>query len=104
MPRRSAAALISIARPDGQPDRLFPPASLSQAERVIFIDIVAACSASHFRAQDLPLLTRYVETVALSDHAAKKLRTRSSTGSVGSFGPASNRVVAWRDAACDPLV
>ena len=25
-------------------------------------------------------------------------------GSVGSFGPASSRVVAWRDAACDPLV
>jgi hypothetical protein len=59
---------------DGEPSRLEPPASLSESERTIFIDLVNACDAKHFRQSDLPLLVRYVEAAALSDQAAQELR------------------------------
>jgi hypothetical protein len=51
---------------------LIPPATLSDREREIFAATVAACG--HLRSSDLPLLQRYVEVVALSDHAAERLR------------------------------
>ena len=73
MPRKSAAEL-SVPSVDGRPPRLRPPASLSEAERKVFIDTVSACKPEHFRPSDLPLLSRYAEIVALSDHTAKQLR------------------------------
>jgi hypothetical protein len=47
---------------------------LSEGERSIFIDVVANCTANHFRASDLPLLCRYVESAALAEQAAAELR------------------------------
>jgi len=54
--------------------RLRPPASLSEAERSIFVDLVAANPPSHFRESDLPLLCRYCEATALAEQAARELR------------------------------
>ena len=68
--RRSIASLV--ANVDGSPPRLTPPSSLSDREREIFAATVAA--SGHLRASDMPLLCRYVEIVALSDHAAERLR------------------------------
>ena len=69
--RKSSASLVAIVPGSA---RLTPPATLSEAERVVFIDLVSACDPKHFKPSDLPLLTRYVETVAMSDHAGRKLR------------------------------
>ena len=73
MPRKSAASL-SVLAVDGKPSKLHPPASLSEAERTIFVDVVAATDPRHFRPSDLPLLVRYAEACALGDLAAQELR------------------------------
>jgi hypothetical protein len=73
MPRRSAAAL-SVMAVDGKPKRLEPPTSLSDVERKLFIDLVTACDATHFRPSDLPLLCRYCEAAVLAEQAAQELR------------------------------
>jgi phage terminase small subunit len=73
MPRKSAAAQ-TITSPSSLPNRLRPPSSLSETERKIFSNLVAACSADHFRPSDLPLLCCYVEAVDLAERAAKELR------------------------------
>jgi phage terminase small subunit len=74
MPRKSAASL-SVVRLDGRPGRLRPPASLSEDERVVFLDLVTACKPEHFTASDLPLLCRYCEAAVLGEQAAVHLRT-----------------------------
>ena len=71
---RKSAAALSVIPIDDKPNRLEPPASLSEAERKVFIDIVTACEPQHFRAADLPLLVRYVEACVLADQAAEELR------------------------------
>ena len=73
MPRKSAASL-TVVQLDGRASRLRPPASLSDPERAIFVDLVESCQASHFRKSDLPLLVRYAEACALADLAAEHLR------------------------------
>jgi phage terminase small subunit len=73
MPRRSAASL-SVPAVNGQPPRLHPPASLSEAERTIFIDLVTACEPKHFHPSDMVLLCRYCEACALAELAAAELR------------------------------
>ena len=70
--RKSVASLVALNGVDGSPPRLTPPSSLSDPERRIFAATVAA--SGHLRASDTPLLCRYVEIVALSDHAAERLR------------------------------
>ena len=69
--RKSAANLAALSA-NGASSRLTPPSSLSDPERRIFAATVAACG--HLRSSDMPLLCRYVEIVALSDHAAERLR------------------------------
>ncbi|HEX9072974.1 MAG TPA: P27 family phage terminase small subunit [Pseudolabrys sp.] len=71
---RKSTAELSVIAVDGKPPRLEPPASLSEAERIIFTALVASCDARHFQASDLPLLVRYCEACALADLAAAELR------------------------------
>ena len=59
---------------NGEPPRLKPPASLSEAEAAIFTAVVKSCDPTHFRKSDLPLLCRFCELTALADHAARELR------------------------------
>jgi hypothetical protein len=54
----------------GQPPRLTPPADLNAAERKSFVELIDACSPSHFAASDLPLLTSYVQATLLARQAA----------------------------------
>ena len=73
MPRKSAASLeITPASP--RSNRLRPPATLSEPERDLFLAIVGNCSHDHFRASDLPLLSRYCEASVLAERAAEQLR------------------------------
>ena len=88
MPRRSRADLAVIAV-SGEPTRLPPPADLDATARQLWITIVAAQRADHFRQSDVPLLRRYVENCCIADEATKQMRvtggpvvaTRSVRGS-----------------------
>jgi phage terminase small subunit len=73
MPRKSQASL-SVVRIDAGQSRLRPPASLSEAERAAFIDIVSTTKPNHFQASDMPLLCRYAEATVLAEEAARHLR------------------------------
>src|SRR5262245_107684 len=75
---RKSAANLSALIGNGSSSQLTPPSSLSNPERTIFAAVVA--STDHLRPSDLPLLCRYVETVALSDHAAERLRADVMAG------------------------
>jgi hypothetical protein len=77
--RTSAAALATVAI-DGRPPLLRPPVSLSEAERAVFIATVTAVKPGRLQPYDLPLLMRYCEIVALSDHAAERLRVNVMKG------------------------
>lgn len=76
MPRKSATAHATAAVSSS---RLHPPSSLSPTEKQIFVDLVGACDASHFKESDLPLLARYAEAIALAERAAKELRVSAVT-------------------------
>jgi phage terminase small subunit len=73
MPRKSQASL-SVVRIDAGQSRLRPPASLSDAERAAFIDVVSTTKANHFVASDMSLLYRYAEATVLAEQAARHLR------------------------------
>jgi phage terminase small subunit len=74
MPRQSAASLhfSGVTRTE----RLQPPADLQPSERMIFLDIVNACKADHFRPSDAPLLCSYVRAILLEREAAEHLATQ----------------------------
>ena len=88
--RKSITNLVAL-NVTGSPSRLTPPSSLSDQERRIFAATVAACD--HLRASDLPLLCRYVEVVALSDHAAEGLRADVVKGRPSSWLATQERLV-----------
>jgi hypothetical protein len=71
MPRKSSAARHFPARSSGE--RLRPPPELTAIERKIFVDLVGACKAEHFRSSDLPLLICYVHAIALEAALARQI-------------------------------
>jgi hypothetical protein len=71
---RKSAEALAVPSVNGKGPRLEPPASLSEAERSVFVGLVTACDPDHFRASDLPLLVRYTESIVLADQAALELR------------------------------
>jgi hypothetical protein len=71
---KKSRAGLAIVNVNGKPARLEPPSSLPEAERAVFVDLVAASDPEHFRSSDLPLLVRYVESIVLADRAASELR------------------------------
>jgi phage terminase small subunit len=60
---KSAAELATRAAYVRPLERLAPPAGLSEDARQVFLDIVSACEATHFRASDMPLLAAYIRAV-----------------------------------------
>jgi len=75
MPRKSAAERAMgplIARVEPVPVQ--PPASLSQAARAVFLDLVASCDPGHFQASDVTLLAQYCEASALAARSASALQ------------------------------
>src|SRR6516225_4011118 len=73
MPRRSAASSQIIPLP-GPQSRVRPPSTLPIPERDLFVELVAANPANHFRPSDVPLLVQYVAAVILGERAAAELR------------------------------
>jgi hypothetical protein len=62
---RKSAELVAIGI-DGRPPKLTPPADLQEAERAMFVELIDACDARHFRPSDLPLLTSYIQATLLA--------------------------------------
>jgi hypothetical protein len=73
MPRKPAAA-SNVVPLDTRAVRLRPPANLPQAERDLFVAVVAANPPTHFRDSDLPLLLQYCAAAVLSERAMVELR------------------------------
>jgi hypothetical protein len=57
----------------GEPGRLAPPASLGEAEKRAFVDLVMSCPSGQFLSCDLPLLCAWAETVALRERMATRM-------------------------------
>jgi hypothetical protein len=86
MPRRAAADL-AVLSPVKTFERLRPPADLTDSQREIFIDLVAATESSHFRSSDLPLLTAYVRSIAMERQAAGRLDDEGYVNAEGRPSP-----------------
>jgi hypothetical protein len=71
--RISSAALAVGPIVDGHPPKLTPPRCLSEAERIIFDNIVNSCARAHFRPSDAPLLNSYCRAISLERRAAAAL-------------------------------
>lgn len=82
MPRKSAAAITNaVPRVDGRPDRLAPPAHLSDAARAIWHELVAALPPEHLRPTDVPLVESYAEWTATARRAARELAEHGEVAS-----------------------
>ena len=46
---KKSRAGLAIVNVNGKPPRLEPPSSLPEAERAVFVDLVAASDPEHFR-------------------------------------------------------
>ena len=53
--------------------RLTPPAGLSEAARLVFAEMVAACGPEHFTRGDMPLLLAYCTACAMERQASETL-------------------------------
>jgi hypothetical protein len=60
----------SYGLPDSRPR---PPASLGEAERRVFCDLIASCPAGQFQASDTPLLCRWAELSVLCEVAMAEM-------------------------------
>jgi hypothetical protein len=69
---RNAFVATDIVR-YGEPGRLAPPASLGEAEKRAFLDLVCSVPVTQFAACDLPLLCAWAETVALRERMATRM-------------------------------
>jgi hypothetical protein len=65
---------------NGRPITMRPPASLSDAERSIWVQIVTRSRPDHFRPDDESLLKRFCEVSAACDHAAGRFRIDLAKG------------------------
>jgi hypothetical protein len=66
---RKSAELLSFPAIDAGRARIAPPASLTKAERALFIELAA--DAGHLVQADAPLLASYVQAMILSHRAGR---------------------------------
>jgi hypothetical protein len=69
---RNAFVATDIVR-YGEPGRLSPPATLGEAEKRAFLDLVLSVPSNQFQPCDLPLICRWAETVALAERMATRM-------------------------------
>jgi phage terminase small subunit len=67
--------------------RLTPPASLPEAAKAAFVDIVTRCPGSQFEPADVPLLCRWAEATAMAEQAATELQARDMVTDDGKVSP-----------------
>jgi hypothetical protein len=69
---RKSSANLAVIPVNGDPPRLEAPSSLTNDERSLFTEIVAACAPTHFVASDVPILISFVQATLLSRQAVTK--------------------------------
>jgi hypothetical protein len=69
--RKTAETLVALAV-NGDPPRLEPPATLSDPERELFVELVESVEPDHFIRADLPLLVSFVQATLLVRSTANK--------------------------------
>lgn len=77
MPRKSAASLSVVAVDVSGKRRLSPPAGLSEAARLVFVEMAAACGLEHFTRGDMPLLLAYCSACAMERQASEALEKKA---------------------------
>jgi hypothetical protein len=77
--RKSASSFV-LPAVDGRPERLEPPATLSEDERNIFEQLVASVDRRHFRPSDLPLVVAYVQAIFFEREAARQMKANPAEG------------------------
>ncbi len=100
--RKSAQHLATVNVDVGR-NLLHPPASLSEAERSVFVHTVTTNKPEAFKPSDLPLLMRYAETVAASDQAAKMLRDDIAKGRPSQWLTVQERLLKMLVVLCRQL-
>lgn len=72
MLQRGRKSTANVAAPNlsGESSRLTPPSLLNNEERALFVELVGACDALHFRKSDLPLLVSFIQSTLISRAAA----------------------------------
>jgi hypothetical protein len=104
---KSSGEIAAAINVNGDPTRLEPPASLTDAERDLFSELVAANAPKHFCASDMPLLVSYIQSTLLSrqaqlrrgDRQGRALalgESRQGTGDIGD-GAAVGAAITLRD-------
>ena len=84
---RSPYATIDISPFDTPTPRIRPPDCLSDLEKKVFRDLVAACPASQFRKADITLLCRWAELSVMAEQAAFEMTTNGRITSDGKVSP-----------------
>jgi phage terminase small subunit len=89
MPKTGRNAFVAIDRVQyGEPGRLRPPASLGEAEKRAFIDLVTSVPIEQFSPADQPLLIAWSETVAIRERMATRLALEGEITEQGKVNPA----------------
>ena len=88
MPRKASAALSIVPlRVDGQPNHISPPSNLGATERRLFNNVVRSMPSHHFRDCDVPLLTRFVEAIAMTERAGREMEGTGGPVVKGAMNP-----------------
>jgi phage terminase small subunit len=90
MPRKSAAARAVAPAFAREPVPVQPPATLSEAAKRIFIELVSDCDPRHFVPSDVGLLCQYCEAQVMAERAAAELQK-------GEGPPNARWLAAWRE-------
>jgi phage terminase small subunit len=93
---RSSYATFDVVPYGEGKRRLSPPASLGEAEKRAFLDLVTACPTDQFQPSDRDLLCAWCELVVVRERAAKLLEVE---GMVTADGKPSPWLKVHQDAA-----
>ena len=85
--RKSTAELSTPHVYLPRPDRLAPPPDLTPEGRTLFLDIVLANEATHFRPSDTVLLSAYVRACLLEQEASATLAANGHVTGDGKVSP-----------------
>jgi hypothetical protein len=100
--RRSAADLAVLV-PGQSVQRLRPPAELTEAERLIFLDILGTAEAAKFEPSDLPLPPAYVRAIGrertASAHCAQTAMSPLMVNRARGLAPRNGRTAASENPA-----
>ena len=88
--RKSAERAMAPLMVAHEPVPVQPPATLSEAARKVFLDLVSSVDPAHFEQSDVGLLCQYCEAQVMAERAAAELQR-------GEGPPNARWLAAWRE-------